>query len=37
VLDKDGNLVPKADNLINFTINGEAFVAGVDNGNPISH
>ncbi|MBS1580082.1 MAG: glycoside hydrolase family 2 protein [Bacteroidetes bacterium] len=37
ILDKDGNLVPKADNLINFTINGEAFIAGVDNGNPVSH
>jgi beta-galactosidase len=37
VLDKDGNLVPKADNLISFKINGEAFIAGVDNGNPISH
>lgn len=37
ILDKDGNLVPKADNLINFKIDGEAFIAGVDNGNPISH
>ncbi|MDE3236719.1 MAG: glycoside hydrolase family 2 protein [Bacteroidota bacterium] len=37
VLDKDGNLVPKADNMIHFIIDGDAFVAGVDNGNPISH
>ncbi|MBS1627423.1 MAG: DUF4982 domain-containing protein [Bacteroidetes bacterium] len=37
ILDKDGNLVPKADNLINFMIDGEAFIAGVDNGNPVSH
>ncbi len=37
VLDADGNLVPKADNLINFKVDGEAFIAGVDNGNPISH
>ncbi len=37
VLDKDGNLVPKADNLIHFKIEGDAFIAGVDNGNPVSH
>jgi beta-galactosidase len=36
VLDKDGNIVPNADNAITFTINGEAFIAGTDNGNPIS-
>lgn len=32
VLDKDGNLVPNADNLVNFKIEGEGFIAGVDNG-----
>jgi len=32
ILDKDGNLVPNADNLVNFKIEGEGFVAGVDNG-----
>ena len=37
VLDKDGNVVPTADNLIKFKINGEAFIAGVDNGDPVSH
>jgi beta-galactosidase len=37
VLDKDGNVVPNADNRISFTVNGEAFIAGTDNGNPISH
>ena len=37
VLDKDGNLVPKSDNNIQFSIEGEAVVAGVDNGNPVSH
>lgn len=36
VLDKDGNLCPNASNLVNFTISGEAFIAGVDNGSPIS-
>ncbi len=37
ILDKDGNLVPDASNLVNFKINGEAFIAGVDNGDPVSH
>ncbi|WP_428327342.1 beta-galactosidase GalB [Mucilaginibacter sp.] len=37
ILDKDGNVVPNADNLVNFKLNGEAFIAGVDNGDPVSH
>lgn len=37
VLDKDGNLVPDADNLVNFKIDGEAALAAVDNGDPVSH
>ena len=37
ILDKDGNVVPDAANLVNFKINGEAFIAGVDNGDPVSH
>lgn len=36
VLDKDGNLVPKADNLIQFSLKGNATIAGVDNGNQTS-
>ncbi len=36
-VDKDGNLVPHADNLVNFKVDGDAFIAGVDNGDPISH
>jgi beta-galactosidase len=32
ITDKDGNLVPNADNLIHFKISGEGFIAGVDNG-----
>jgi len=32
ILDKDGNLVPNADNLVNFKVTGPGFVAGVDNG-----
>jgi beta-galactosidase len=37
ILDKDGNLVPNADNKVNFSLNGDALIAGVDNGNPIDH
>lgn len=37
ILDKEGNLVPNADNLVTFEIDGEATIAGVDNGNPVSH
>lgn len=37
ILDADGNVVPTADNLLQFNIVGDAFIAGVDNGNPISH
>lgn len=36
VLDKDGSLCPKADNLIRFEVSGPAEIAGVDNGSPIS-
>jgi len=37
ILDKDGNLVPNANNLVNFKINGEGFIAAVDNGDEVSH
>jgi beta-galactosidase len=37
VVDKNGTLVPLADNLINFDVSGEGFIAGVDNGSEISH
>ena len=37
ILDKDGNVVPDADNLLNFKIDGEAFIASVDNGDPVTH
>ena len=36
ILDKDGNLCPNADNLVQFEIDGKGFIAGVDNGSPIS-
>ncbi|NCD71448.1 DUF4982 domain-containing protein [Mucilaginibacter sp. R11] len=37
ILDKDGNLVPDAENRVNFKINGQGFIASVDNGDPVSH
>jgi beta-galactosidase len=37
VLDKDGNLIPNADHLINFKLEGEGEITAVDNGSPISH
>ncbi|MFB9843419.1 beta-galactosidase GalB [Mucilaginibacter ginsenosidivorans] len=37
ILDKDGNVVPTADNLVNFKLNGNAFIAGVDNGSETDH
>ena len=36
ILDKDGNLCPNAENLVEFAIDGKGFIAGVDNGSPIS-
>ena len=36
ILDKDGNLCPNAENLVQFSIDGKGFIAGVDNGSPIS-
>lgn len=36
IVDKDGNLCPNADNLVHFDVDGMAFIAGVDNGSPIS-
>lgn len=36
VLDKDGNLCPNAENQITFDLKGAGFIAGVDNGNPVS-
>lgn len=37
IVDKDGNLCPWAENLVHFELEGDsAFIAGVDNGSPIS-
>ncbi|HEY8689961.1 MAG TPA: sugar-binding domain-containing protein [Chitinophagaceae bacterium] len=37
VVDKDGIMVPDANNLIQFKIDGNGFIAGVDSGDPVSH
>ncbi|MDB5207169.1 MAG: hypothetical protein JWR72_2244, partial [Flavisolibacter sp.] len=37
IVDKDGVMVPRANNLIQFKITGEGFIAGVDSGDPVSH
>lgn len=36
ILDKDGNLCPNADNLVEFEVKGSGFIAGVDNGSQTS-
>lgn len=36
ILDKEGNLCPLAENDVTFDVTGNAFIAGVDNGSPIS-
>jgi beta-galactosidase len=36
IKDKNGTLVPNADNLIHFDLEGEGQIVGVGNGNPIS-
>ncbi len=37
VMDKDGTMVPYADNLVNFKISGDGKIVGVDNGSETSH
>jgi beta-galactosidase len=37
VIDKQGREVPDADNLVTFTLSGDAKIIGVGNGNPSSH
>ena len=36
IVDKAGNLVPDAANLVQFDVKGNGFIAGVDNGSPVS-
>ena len=37
IVDRKGNIVPTADNRIHFSLEGEAILIGVDNGNPMDH
>lgn len=37
ILDKDGNVVPNADNKVDFKLTGAGFIAGVDNGDENNH
>ena len=37
IVDKNGVMVPTANNNIKFSIKGEGFIAGVDSGDPVSH
>ena len=37
IVDQEGCVCPNADNLVKFNIKGEGSIAGVDNGNPVSH
>ena len=37
IVDKDGIVCPNADNLVKFKIEGDGIIAGVGNGNPVSH
>lgn len=37
IIDSNGNIVPTANNLVNFIIEGEGEIIGVGNGNPLDH
>ncbi len=37
ILDSQGNVVPYADNLVHFNLDGPGEIVGVDNGDPTSH
>lgn len=37
IVDNEGHVCPNADNLVKFKIEGNGIIAGVGNGNPISH
>jgi beta-galactosidase len=37
IVDKDGTVVPMADNLVKFEVTGAGSIAGVDNGHQIDH
>lgn len=37
IVDANGNLVPRAKNLVHFSVGGPGFIAGVDNGSETDH
>lgn len=37
LFDKKGTLIPNADQLVQFSVSGAGYIAGVDNGDPVSH
>ncbi|HEY9502102.1 MAG TPA: glycoside hydrolase family 2 TIM barrel-domain containing protein, partial [Pyrinomonadaceae bacterium] len=37
IVDRNGTVIPNADDLVKFDVSGEGFIAGVDNGSQISH
>ncbi|GAG04775.1 unnamed protein product, partial [marine sediment metagenome] len=37
IVDTDGNIVPTAENLMSFSVEGQGRIIGVDNGNPRDH
>ena len=37
IVDQEGRVCPNANNLVKFDIQGEGVIAGVGNGNPVSH
>jgi beta-galactosidase len=37
ILDDAGTLVPNAENRVRFSLKGDGIIAGVDNGDPVSH
>lgn len=37
VVDKEGTVVPQTDNMVNFKLEGQGTIVGVDNGDPVSH
>jgi beta-galactosidase len=37
IVDRNGTVIPNAEDLVKFDISGEGFIAGVDNGSQISH
>jgi len=37
VTDKEGHVIPDANQIINFKLDGDAHIEGLDNGSPISH